>query len=43
MESFAGWMGENIKDRPLFVSDNNGFDWQFISARLSMRTSFVVR
>jgi DNA polymerase III epsilon subunit-like protein len=31
MESFAGWIRENIKDRPLFVSDNNGFDWQFIN------------
>jgi DNA polymerase III epsilon subunit-like protein len=31
MESFAAWVKENCKGRPLFVSDNNGFDWQFIN------------
>jgi hypothetical protein len=31
MESFAGWLKENVKGRPMFVSDNNGFDWQFIN------------
>ena len=31
MESFDKWIAENPKGRPIFVSDNNGFDWQFIN------------
>ena len=31
MESFDHWLTENSKGRPLFISDNNGFDWQFIN------------
>jgi DNA polymerase III epsilon subunit-like protein len=31
MESFAHWIKETTKSRALFVSDNNGFDWQFIN------------
>ena len=31
MEQFAGWLREHSQDRPLFISDNNGFDWQFIN------------
>ena len=31
MESFARWISESTKGRPVFVSDNNGFDWQFIN------------
>jgi hypothetical protein len=31
MESFAGWIKGNTKGRVMFVSDNNGFDWQFIN------------
>jgi hypothetical protein len=31
MESFARWLKETVKGRPTFVSDNNGFDWQFIN------------
>jgi hypothetical protein len=31
MEGFARWIKEAIQDRPLFVSDNNGFDWQFVN------------
>jgi DNA polymerase III alpha subunit (gram-positive type) len=30
MEKFAAWMKEAVKDRPVFISDNNGFDWMFI-------------
>lgn len=30
MERFARWIGEVSKDRPMFISDNNGFDWMFI-------------
>ncbi len=31
MESFDKWIAESSKDRPIFISDNNGFDWQFIN------------
>ncbi len=31
MQRFAEWLGENSAGRPIFVSDNNGFDWQFIN------------
>lgn len=31
MERFAAWVAENSTGRPLFVSDNNGFDWQFVN------------
>lgn len=31
MKNFARWIQENADGRALFVSDNNGFDWQFIN------------
>jgi hypothetical protein len=31
MERFDGWLETHSKGRPIFVSDNNGFDWQFIN------------
>jgi len=31
MENFATWLEENSKGRPVFVSDNLAFDWQFIN------------
>ena len=31
MENFAGWLEHNSKGRPVFVSDNLAFDWQFIN------------
>jgi hypothetical protein len=31
MENFASWVKENTQGRAMFVSDNNGFDWQFIN------------
>jgi hypothetical protein len=31
MAGFARWLGENGGKRPFFVSDNNGFDWQFVN------------
>jgi Exonuclease len=31
MEDFARWLKQTVKGRPMFVSDNNGFDWQFIN------------
>lgn len=31
MRSFGQWLRENSVGQPIFVSDNNGFDWQFIN------------
>ena len=31
MQRFADWLDENVNGRPMFISDNNGFDWQFIN------------
>ncbi len=31
MRKFAEWIRENSTGRPIFISDNNGFDWQFIN------------
>jgi len=31
MTRFQDWLAENARDRPIFISDNNGFDWQFIN------------
>jgi hypothetical protein len=31
MEDFARWLKACTKGRAMFVSDNNGFDWQFIN------------
>jgi hypothetical protein len=31
MENFSAWVVQKSKGRPMFVSDNNGFDWQFIN------------
>ena len=30
MRAFAKWIEENSRDRPVFISDNNGFDWMFV-------------
>ncbi|WP_276484615.1 exonuclease [Paraflavitalea pollutisoli] len=30
MENFATWLKAHVKDRSVFISDNNGFDWMFI-------------
>lgn len=30
MENFSNWLKENCKGRPMFISDNNGFDWMFV-------------
>ncbi|MBO9199582.1 MULTISPECIES: 3'-5' exoribonuclease domain-containing protein [Niastella] len=30
MVNFAAWIKNVAKDRPVFISDNNGFDWMFI-------------
>ncbi|WP_207511120.1 3'-5' exonuclease [Longitalea luteola] len=30
MISFADWIKTVVKDRPVFISDNNGFDWMFV-------------
>ena len=31
MLEFQSWIENNSPSRPLFFSDNNGFDWQFIN------------
>ncbi len=31
MTRFDDWLRQNVNDRPMFISDNNGFDWQFIN------------
>jgi len=30
MKNFDQWLRDNNRDRPMFISDNNGFDWMFI-------------
>jgi hypothetical protein len=30
MQAFKDWIKSVTKDRPVFISDNNGFDWMFI-------------
>jgi hypothetical protein len=31
MARFEQWLKANVSDRPMFVADDNGFDWQFIN------------
>lgn len=31
MARFRDWIAEYARGRPYFISDNNGFDWQFIN------------
>jgi hypothetical protein len=31
MRGFADWIAEVGGGRPMFISDNNGFDWQFVN------------
>ena len=31
MKEFGDWLDQEIKGQPIFISDNNGFDWQFIN------------
>ena len=31
MTRFRAWLDEHCQGRPMFISDNNGFDWQFIN------------
>lgn len=31
MTRFASWLEQICPKRPMFISDNNGFDWQFIN------------
>jgi DNA polymerase III epsilon subunit-like protein len=31
MAEFAEWTAGNSRGRPFFISDNNGFDWQFVN------------
>jgi DNA polymerase III epsilon subunit-like protein len=31
MRAFGQWIAGNTTGRPMFISDNNGFDWQFMN------------
>lgn len=31
MTAFLGWIARHVPKRPMFISDNNGFDWQFVN------------
>ncbi len=31
MERFRGWLAQHSIGQPMFIADNNGFDWQFIN------------
>lgn len=31
MRAFGEWLGKASRGRPMFVSDNNGFDWQWVN------------
>ena len=31
MQRFANWIRTESNGKPIFISDNNGFDWQFIN------------
>lgn len=31
MNTFNNWIKKNSKGNPVFISDNNGFDWSFIN------------
>ena|SRR6266545_5385700 len=31
MEQFRDWIREHSNNQPVFISDNNGFDWQFMN------------
>lgn len=31
MAKFNDWITHNVPKRPIFISDNNGFDWSFIN------------
>ncbi len=31
MEAFRTWLNQHCPKRKVFISDNNGFDWQFIN------------
>ncbi|ACU63227.1 3'-5' exoribonuclease domain-containing protein [Chitinophaga pinensis] len=30
MNDFQNWISKVCNDRPIFISDNNGFDWMFV-------------
>lgn len=31
MSGFHAWLSDHCRERPMFISDNNGFDWQFVN------------
>jgi DNA polymerase III epsilon subunit-like protein len=30
MEKFKNWIEKNVEGKPVFISDNNGYDWMFV-------------
>ena len=30
MKMFKEWIAKNVSGKPIFISDNNGFDWMFV-------------
>lgn len=30
MKDLSNWLSQNSKGQPIFISDNNGFDWMFV-------------
>jgi DNA polymerase III epsilon subunit-like protein len=41
MQAFRAWREANASGRLMFISDNNGYDWQFINWYSSWRVSWV--
>jgi len=31
MTTFAAWLKQHVPKRPMFIADNNGFDWSFVN------------
>ena len=42
MASFRKWIAATSRGRPMFISDNNGFDWQFIHNEIMLERVRIV-
>ncbi|WP_202615981.1 3'-5' exonuclease family protein [Edaphocola flava] len=42
MHAFAQWLSKNVKGQPIFISDNNGFDWMFICWYFNRFSSVII-
>jgi hypothetical protein len=38
MLAFNAWIKENVSGNPIFVADNNGFDWSFVNHYMHVLT-----